>query len=135
MISVTMRSSSMVDVAFEEPHWSAAKDLIRELESQGCWSFVAMTQPDTWDDGIPHTAPTKPPYDPLKSGWETCGYCFDGTWGYNNRECEHCDGLGIVVGPPRDGIHLVELRASGHRPFWKLSEDLIRQANAFPTKD
>jgi hypothetical protein len=124
----------MVDVAFEEPHWSAAKDLIRELESQG-WSFVAMTQPDTWDDGIPHTAPTKPPFDPLKSGWETCGYCFDGKWGYNNRECEHCDGLGIVVGPPRDGVLLAGYLAEGPNPSDWSRRRRLESIRSFNAKD
>jgi hypothetical protein len=32
-------------VTFEEPHWSAAKDLIRTLESQG-WTFVRMVNLD-----------------------------------------------------------------------------------------
>ena len=172
------------NVTFEEPHWSAAKDLIRTLESQG-WTFVSQTNPDTWDDGTPHAVPepdgdevvygklllagdpwaalawkelvvepkrrakdeldalidetmaqeprivtiatvgydedgdpirrvvaTKDPFDPLKAGWVKCRSC-DG-WGESDPghpcsrpgDCSTCDGLGIVVGPPEDGLFL-----------------------------
>lgn len=46
------------------------------------------------------------------AGWVTCAKCkgdgyFFGLCGRAMQECMACDGLGIVVGPPEDGISFV----------------------------
>ena len=45
------------------------------------------------------------PFDPLKAGWRLCGYC-QGYAYLHEGPCRSCDGLGIVVTPPEDGIPL-----------------------------
>ena len=159
MIRVTMRKPGaqhnhpalpveLGHVTFEEPHWSAAKDLIRTLESQG-WSFVSQVNPETWDDGIPIPTPekeregldalraalayagytTKPPFDPLTAGWVECEWCPE-----PRRGCEYCDGLGIVVGPPEDGIEfmvLARLQVAHGEPISIHWPGLISLANAY----
>lgn len=52
----------------------------------------------------------KPPFDPLKAGWVTCPKCQGYRW-YHHGHCTHCDGEGVVVGPPADGINLAPLAA------------------------
>jgi hypothetical protein len=118
MIAVTMRHPIATEaVTFEEPHWSAAKDLIRTLEGQG-WSFVGMASDDeTFPATERYAEIVKPPFDPLTAGWVTCSMCG----GTKEREepycpyplpCTYCNGLGIVVGPPEDGIEMIEFVAT-----------------------
>ena len=58
----------------------------------------------------------KPPFDPLKAGWVPCPVCenhessFEGsTLSYR---CSGCDGLGIVVAPPKDKCHVIPWRGT-----------------------
>jgi hypothetical protein len=74
--------------------------------------------------------PAKPPFDPLKAGWIPCPTCenhessFEGS--FFSYRCPGCDGLGIVVGPPSDGLRMVSRAGT---PYWKDSIAGVVAAN------
>ncbi len=76
----------------------------------------------------------KPPFDPLKAGWIPCDSCNGHPTGALGDACEWCDGLGIVVGPPRDGLEIVRMAAHKFAPYpiedGSLLASRIREANA-----
>jgi hypothetical protein len=117
----------------------------------------------TWDDGLPQEhrfqhhpisrffryvaelkGAGKPPFDPLKAGWVMCACrCHLSEWitmDHRHDQCPSCDGLGIAVGPPEDGLEIAVLTRKdfhpGCDPLTKQPKimALIDQANAFRAK-
>jgi hypothetical protein len=72
------------------------------------------------------------PFDPLTAGWVRCPKC----WGIQFfRWCDWCDGLGIVVGPPEDGLEIARMFA-GRTDLGPIAPGsygltLLRHANAY----
>jgi hypothetical protein len=71
--------------------------------------------------------------DPLESGWIWCLEC--GRWDEADPTCPACDGLGIVVGPPEDGMEIARMFA-GRTDMGPLAPEsyglqLIRHANDY----
>lgn len=91
----------------------------------------------------PYDAPftgEKPPFDPLTAGWIKCPRCQGGSWYHGDEPaaCPSCEGEGIVVGPPRDGITLAPYIARAKREGWNPEgtiEAFARMANRFPVTD
>jgi hypothetical protein len=97
--------------------------------------------PPSWEFSIERIL-EKPPFDPLKAGWIPCPVCqnhessFEGS--FFSYRCPGCDGLGIVVGPPKDGLEIARMFA-GRTDLGPLAPGsyglaLIRHANAYRTK-
>jgi hypothetical protein len=145
MIAVTMRLpdhavSIIRNMVFEEPHWSAAKDLIRTLKSQG-WSLLEVNglhgdMRVSTVNGFVRMEPIKPPFDPLAAGWRGCRTCAGkGEVGFM-EPCGSCDGLGIVVGPPEDGLEIarslhISMDSEAKFPIPDSIMPLVRRANDY----
>jgi hypothetical protein len=57
----------------------------------------------------------KPPFDPLNAGWVMCACrCHQSEFvrGHRHDECPTCEGLGIVVAPPKDGCRVIPWRGT-----------------------
>jgi hypothetical protein len=67
----------------------------------------------------------KPPFDPLNAGWVMCACrCHQSEFvrGHRHDECPTCEGLGIVVAPPRDGMsvsYFLERRKTWGKREWR----------------
>jgi len=99
---------------------------------------IATVGYDEDGDPIRRVVAIRPAFDPLTAGWVLCACrCHQTEWistGHVHDRCPHCDGLGIVIGPPTDGKHLAtfldartyyhpDLRPIFTQEYWRNRDD------------